>query len=191
MAFVVQHHFNSITPSSWAEKWPSTSAECTPNAFGAGKHPKSCAEGAPEAFQTEKHLISCAEGAPKQFRAEKGIFSCAKWDTHRLPSRETPHIPRRRCPGVIPGRNRYHFRREMRYPPPPAQENTPNPAQKVPRKHSRQKNVSFPAQNVPRRHSWQKKVSFLARKIENTDHKSPQHQYFSVFDNFAFLKKNS
>ena len=58
--------------------------------------------------------------------------------------------------------------------PPPEQKNTPYPAWKVPRRHLRQKKVSFPAQ-----------------KISNTLHKSPQHHYFSVFGNFAFLKKNS
>ena len=44
MAFFVQKHLYSITPSSRAEK-----------------HPKSCAEGVTEAFRAEKGIISCAE----------------------------------------------------------------------------------------------------------------------------------
>ena len=140
MAFLVQKHLYSITPSSRAEK-----------------HPK-----------------SCAEGATRAFRAEKGIFSCAEWITHRLPSRKTPQILRRRCYKGIPRRKRYHFLRGTGYHPPAGQENTPNHAWKVLRGGSGQKKVSFPA-----------------RKIANSLHKSPQHHYFSIFGNFAFFKKNS
>ena len=111
----------------------------------------------PPACRAGKRLISCAEGAPEAFEAGKGGKSCAELDTNRLLSRKAPQILRRRCPGGIPGRKKYHFRRGMGYQPPPEQESTPNPAQ----------------------------------KIANSLHKSSQHQYFSVFGNFAFLKKNS
>ena len=54
-----------------------------------------------------------------------------------------------------------------------------------------QENAPIPARKVLRGGSGQKKVSFPARKIANSIHKSPQHHYFSIFGNLAFLKKNS
>ena len=122
------------------------------------------------AFLVQKHHYSITPSS----RAEKHPNTCAERNTTRLPSRKTPKFLRRRCSKAVPGRKRYHFLRRTEYQPPPEQENTPFPAQKVPRRHLRQKKVSFPAQ-----------------KIANTLHKSPQHHYFSVFGNFAFLKKNS
>ena len=65
----------------------------------------------------------------------------------RLPGRKMPQSLRGRCFEAAPGRKRYLFLREIRYPPPPVQKNTPNPAQKVPRGGSEQKKASFPAQN--------------------------------------------
>ena len=67
----------------------------------------------------------------KAFGAGKGGKTCVEWDTTRLPGRKTPHILRGRSPGVVSGRKRYHFLRRTGYPPPPAQKNTPIPAQKI------------------------------------------------------------
>ena len=71
------------------------------------------------------------------FLASKGYYT-AKKQRQNL---------RRRCPGGIPGRKRYHFLRGMGYHPLAEQKNTPKPAQKVSRRDSGQKKVSFPARN--------------------------------------------
>ena len=65
----------------------------------------------------------------------------------RHPRRKTPRFLRRRCTKAVPGRKRYHFLRGLGHQPPPKQENTSYPAQKVPRSGFGQKKVSFPAQN--------------------------------------------
>ena len=53
----------------------------------------------------------------------------------------------RTSPRGIWSRKRHLFLRRMGYHPPPGQENAPNPARKVPQRHSRQKKGAESAQN--------------------------------------------